>query len=241
MAPSHRARRGSVVAVAALAVAVLPCAAGGLGRGGPATERVTVAHRQHVPARRCPVPPRSRRRRLPPRRRPRRSPTSRRRCEGAEARLEALQRGVADAVAAQEQAAAAAGRRRGVAAAGDREPRDGPLVRANADRSLSATAAQLYMQGGDLQDLTTLVLAPPDVMSDLAMVIDTNAHRVRDDLDAATSAAQDAATQERLLGAARDARDLAATEALGSARRREEGGRRWPARRRPRSGRSRRS
>ena len=39
---------------------------------------------------------------------------------------------------------------------------------------------------------------------------------MRDDLDTATSAAQDAATQERLLVSARDARDAAATAALGT-------------------------
>ena len=86
-------------------------------------------------------------------------------------------------------------------------------ARDDADRSLSGTAAELYMQGGDLQDLTTLVLAPPGAMSDLVVVIDHNAHRVREDLDAATSAAQDAATQERLLATARNARDAAAQTA----------------------------
>ena len=74
-----------------------------------------------------------------------------------------------------------------------REDRD------DADRALSASAAQMYMQGGDLQDLTTLVLSPPDVMSDLAFVLDHEAHRVRGNLDAAKSAARDAALQERLL------------------------------------------
>jgi hypothetical protein len=134
----------------------------------------------------------------------------------AEARLEALQRGVAEAVAAQElaeQQLADAEESVRQATAGLATAR---RVRADADRSLSATAAQLYMQGSDLQDLTTLVLAPPNVMSDLAVVMDGNAHRVRDDLDAATSAAQDAATQERLLVSARDARDAAATAAFST-------------------------
>ena len=82
-----------------------------------------------------------------------------------------------------------------------------------ADRFLSGTAAQMYMQGGDLQDMTTLVLAPPGVMSDLAVVIDSHAHRVRDDLDNATAAARDAAVQERVLVSARNARDIAAKRA----------------------------
>jgi peptidoglycan DL-endopeptidase CwlO len=133
--------------------------------------------------------------------------------KAAEARLETLQREVADSVAAQEQAAqqlADAEKsvvRATAALAAARAARD------HADRSLSGTAAELYMHGGDLQDLTTLVLAPPGVMSDLVVVIDHNAHRVRDDLDAATSAAQDAATQERLLVSARNARDAAAQDA----------------------------
>ena len=131
----------------------------------------------------------------------------------AEARLKALQAQVAQSVAAQEQAeqqltdAEAQVVQATAALAAARAARD------VADRSLSGTAAQMYMQGGDLQDLTTLVLADPGVMSDLAVVIDTHAIRVRTDLDNATAAARDAATQERVLVSARNARDIAATRA----------------------------
>jgi len=133
----------------------------------------------------------------------------------AEARLEALQGAVAEAVAAQQQAEQQLADAEESVSQATANLATARLVRAEADRSLSATAAQLYMQGNDLQDLTTLVLAPPGVMSDLVVVLDHNAHQVRDDLDAATAAAADAATQERLLVAARDARDAAATAAAG--------------------------
>jgi peptidoglycan DL-endopeptidase CwlO len=215
MAPSHRARRGSVVTVAALAVAVLPCAPAAWAEATPrpgaspsptgSTPGPTVPSAAEVAKAKAAAAAAAKE-----------VADITAQVAKAEARLEVLQRGVADAVTAQEEAqqqlaAAEASLLRATANLATAK-----LVRANADRSLSATAAQLYMQGSDLQDLTTLVLAPPNVMSDLAMVMDTNAHRVRDDLDAATSAAQDAATQERLLGSARDARDLAATEALST-------------------------
>lgn len=131
----------------------------------------------------------------------------------AEARLQTLQRGVSEAVAAH----ARAQQQLADAEASVREATAG-LAAAHqageaADRSLSATAALMYMQGGDLRNLTTLVLTPPSVMSDLSVVLDQNAHRVRENLDAATSATVDAAEQERLLTAARDDRDRAADEA----------------------------
>jgi hypothetical protein len=131
----------------------------------------------------------------------------------AEARLQTLQRGVAAAVAADERAqqqladAEAAVRQATEDLRAAREDRD------DADRALSASAAQMYMQGGDLQDLTTLVLSPPDVMSDLAFVLDHEAHRVRGNLDAAKSAARDAALQERLLSSARNKRATAVEDA----------------------------
>jgi hypothetical protein len=131
----------------------------------------------------------------------------------AEARLETLQRQVAQSVAAQEQAAQSLADAEAALVQATASLATARAARNDADRSLGGTAAELYMQGGDLQDLTTLVLAPPGVMSDLVVVIDHNAHRVREDLDAATSAAQDAATQERLLSTARNARDAAARTA----------------------------
>lgn len=128
--------------------------------------------------------------------------------EQAQVRLETLQRGVSEAVAAQERAqqqladAEEAVRQAtvDVAAAG--------RARVAADSELSAGAALMYMQGGDLQNLTTLLLSPPGVMSDLTVVLDANAHQVRENLDAATSAAVDAAAKERLLVSARDSRDV---------------------------------
>jgi hypothetical protein len=130
----------------------------------------------------------------------------------AEARLETLQREVAQSVAAQEQAQQQLADAEVSVQLATQDLATARATREDADRTLNGTAAQMYMQGTDLEDLTTLVFAPPGVMSDLAVVLDHNAHRVRDDLDAATSAAQDAATRERLLVAARDARDAAAKD-----------------------------
>src|SRR4051794_26231130 len=117
----------------------------------------------------------------------------------AGARLDALQRSVATAVAAQEKADTALA---DAQAAMDKALADLAAARVAlraADSSLSAAAAQMYMQGGDLQDMTTLVLSPPGVMSDLSVVLDQNAHQVRDDLDAASAAANEAARQEGAL------------------------------------------
>ncbi len=133
--------------------------------------------------------------------------------KAAEKQLETLQRAVADSVTAQDQAAQSLADAEDALVQATQALAMARAARDNADRYLSGTAAELYMQGGSLQDLTTLVLAPPGVMSDLAVVFDHNAHQVRDDLDAATSAAQDAATQERLLVSARNARDAAARAA----------------------------
>ncbi len=60
-------------------------------------------------------------------------------------------------------------------------------------------------------------------MSDLAVVIDSHAHRVRDDLDNATTAAREADLQERVLVSARNARDIAAARAHRRAGRGQEG------------------
>ncbi|MGL5826002.1 MAG: hypothetical protein ACRCYU_14500, partial [Nocardioides sp.] len=82
-----------------------------------------------------------------------------------------------------------------------------------ADRELSGWAALIYMQGGDLNNLTTLALTPPNVTSDLAVVLDQNANEVRQSLEAATSSAAAAAQQERRLVTARDTRAAALAEA----------------------------
>jgi len=131
----------------------------------------------------------------------------------AEARLETLQRGVAEAVAADELAqqqladAEAAARRATENLAAARRARD------SADSNLSASAALMYMQGGDLQNLTTLLLSPPGVVSDLSVVLDQEAHHVRENLDAAAVAAVDAASQEKVLVFTRDNRARAVKDA----------------------------
>ena len=133
--------------------------------------------------------------------------------ELAEARLETLQRGVSDAVTADERAQQQLAEAEAAVQIATENLSAARRSRAAADRELSGRAALIYMQGGDFQDLTTLMLAPPSVMSDLAVVLDQNAQAVRDSLDAASSAAADAAAQERLLVAARDTRARAVEEA----------------------------
>lgn len=135
------------------------------------------------------------------------------RVELAGARLEALQRAVAEAVTAQEQAEQQlADAEASVHRAGDRLSA-ARRTREQSDRALSGIAALIYMQGGDLQNLTSLLLTPPNAMSDLAVVLDGTARQARESLDAASAAAADAAAEERLLVAARDSRDAAAREA----------------------------
>ncbi len=131
----------------------------------------------------------------------------------AEARLEALQRGVSEAVAADELAQQQLANAEAAVRQATQDLAAARQAREDADRSLSAMAAVMYMQGGDLQDLTTLALSPPNVMSDLTLVLDRNAERVRESLDAASAAAADAASAERLLVSARDARATAVRDA----------------------------
>lgn len=201
MGRSSWVRRGAVVAAAALAVAVVPCAAvaatpspSAPSPSVPSADEVATAQEKAAAAAKDVA-----------------AITAQ--VERAEARLETLQREVSEAVAAHELAeqqladaevAVQQATERLAVARRDRE---------DADRALSAEAALIYMQGGDLQNLTTLVLAPPGVMSDLTVVLDQGAHRVRDTLDAATSAAVDAAARERLLVVARDSRDVALADA----------------------------
>ena len=131
----------------------------------------------------------------------------------AEERLQTLQRTVAEAVAAHQRAeqqladaeAAVQQATAGLAAA--------HRARDDADRALSGEAALMYMQGGDLQTTTTVLLSPAGVMSDLAFVLERNGQRVRKSLDAATAAASEAASKERLLLSVREGRDIAAQEA----------------------------
>ena len=217
MALMQRARRGSLVAAAALVVAGLSCAPVAWATEAPrpgATPSPTGSTPSSTPGPRVPSAGEVAKAKAAAAAAAKEVADITAQVAKAEARLEALQRGVAEAVTAQEEAQQQLAEAEASLLRATANLATARLVRANADRSLSATAAQLYMQGSDLQDLTTLVLAPPNVMSDLAKVMDQNADRVRDDLDAATSAAQDAATRERLLVSARDARDAAATAAL---------------------------
>jgi hypothetical protein len=135
------------------------------------------------------------------------------RLERAEQRLEALQVELAEAVSAHERA----GRRLAEAeAAVARAGADLTAARAAheaADDALSGHAALIYMQGGSLQNLTALLLTPTNTMSDLALVLDGNARRVQEDLDAATAAAWEAAARERESLAARTEREAAARQA----------------------------
>ena len=124
--------------------------------------------------------------------------------EAAQARLETLQRAVSDSVAAHEQAT------KDLADAEEavrQATLDLALARsasAAADRALSGSAALMYMQGGDLQSLTTLLLSPPGVMSDLSVVMDQQADGARESFDAARAAAAEAKRQEFLFTSARD-------------------------------------
>ena len=87
-------------------------------------------------------------------------------------------------------------------------------AQATADSELSGSAALMYMQGGDLQNLTTLLLSPPGVVSDLAVVLDHEADHVSANLEAATSAEAYAAAQERILVSARDTQAVALKESV---------------------------
>jgi len=139
--------------------------------------------------------------------------------EKAQARLETLQRAVSDSVAAHEQAAKdladaeEAVRRATVDLARARSES------AAADRALSGSAALMYMQGSDLQSLTTLLLSPPNVMSDLSVVMDHQATGARETVDAAKLAAADAKRRDYLVTSARDgeAALLATAEATRAA------------------------
>ena len=227
MALSRRVRRGIVVAVVAVALPIAPgatagAAVTGLAVGAPTSvERLTGAPGPAAdPSPTAPTPGPS----VPSEAEVSEAQEAaaaaakevaeiKAEVERAEARLETLQRGVSGAVAAQHRAeqqladADAALRKATADLAAARH------VHAQADRTLSGRAAQMYMQGGDLQNLTTLLLSPPEVMSDLAMVLDQQADRVRENLDAATSAAVDAAIEERLLVTARENRAVALQEA----------------------------
>ena len=121
----------------------------------------------------------------------------------AEARLRVLQQQVAQAVAADERAA----RQLADARTAEEEAADRLAAARVADvaagRALSGTAADMYMQGNDVQDLATLLLSPPNVMADLAVVLDQDAAEVRTRVDAARSATAEATAREQGLVAAR--------------------------------------
>lgn len=124
--------------------------------------------------------------------------------ERAQARLDELQRGVARAVSAHEAAQAQLATAQAAVEEAAADVAVARRAREHADRALSGRAALMYMQGGELQNVTTLLFAPPNVMSDLVVVLDQNAEEVRDNLDDASATAASAASQERFLTFARD-------------------------------------
>jgi len=133
--------------------------------------------------------------------------------EAAEARLEALQREVAEAVSAHEKAQEQLADAEEAVERATARLETARRAREAADAALSSEAALIYMQGGALQNLTALLLTPPNAMSDLTVVLDGNARRVDHELRVATKAAAEAANRERELSAARDDREAAADEA----------------------------
>ncbi|MGL4174683.1 MAG: hypothetical protein ACRCSN_01295 [Dermatophilaceae bacterium] len=133
--------------------------------------------------------------------------------DAAEDRLEQVQRRVSEVVAAHEAAQQQLAAADTAVRRATEELEAATHAKEVADRRLSEQAGLIYMQGGDLYDVTTLALTPPNVMSDLAVILDRNAHEVRKTLDAATSTAAAAAEQEQRLVAARDARAAAAADA----------------------------
>ncbi|WP_392543764.1 hypothetical protein [Oryzobacter telluris] len=137
--------------------------------------------------------------------------------ERAKARLEALQRGIAEAVSAQQVAEQRLADARTAVQQATVDLAAARAAREDADRDLSGTAALMYMSGGELQNMGTLVLSPPNVMSDLVVVLDQNAYDASQDLDVAKAAAADAANQERFLLFTRDTQ-ASALEDLGRKR-----------------------
>lgn len=135
----------------------------------------------------------------------------------AEERLEALQTDVAEAVAAQERAAVEAARAETAALAAASALASARADREEADRALAGYAALMYMQGGDLQNLTAMLLTPPNAMSDVSFVLDKEAREYRDRLAEARSAAARAAVREARLAEAQAA-SAAALEVAAAAR-----------------------
>lgn len=134
----------------------------------------------------------------------------------AEKRLAALQRQVSDAVTAKEKAQEELVDAESKVRQASIDLRAAHVARDDADASLSGTAAEMYMTGTDFESLTTLMLSPPNVMSDLAMVLDDNETRARAGLDAANAAAMDATAREQLLLQARNDHDALARDAAAT-------------------------
>ena len=208
---TRRPRTGAVVA--ALAVAVVPCGATAAAAAPLAPPVVPVVQAKPSPSPSVPTDAEVKKAKDAAAKAAKEVAAITAQVAKAEARLEALQAQVAQSVAAEQQAQQQLADAESAVAQATENLARARAAREVADRFLAGTAAQMYMQGGDLQDMTTLVLAPPGVMSDLAVVIDSQSHRVRDDLDNATAAARDADLQERVLVSARNARDIAATRA----------------------------
>jgi hypothetical protein len=197
----RRARTRAVVAAVAVTMASVPCAVAEAAEAAPPAGSATLADATPPPA---PTKSEVERAKRAAAAAAKEVAAVTAQVKRAEARLEALQRGVSEAVAAadlaREQLATAE-------SAVDRATEDLAVARRareSADSALSASAALIYMQGGDLQNMTAILLSPPGVASDLAVVLDDEAHHVSENLDAASTAAADAASQELLLGVARD-------------------------------------
>ena len=206
-----RVCRGAIVAALAVAVAVVPCAAAGAAAPAPPAPSPTPTGSTPVPS----VPSAAEVLKAQEAAAAAAAEVAAITAEvkRAEARLETLQRGVAEAVAADEQAQQQLADADKAVQQATEDLAAARRARDSADSAVSASAALMYMQGGDLENLTTLLLSPPGVVSDLSMVLDQEAHHVRENLDAASVAAVDAASQERILVFTRDNRARAVKDA----------------------------
>ncbi|NHA69345.1 aggregation-promoting factor C-terminal-like domain-containing protein [Phycicoccus flavus] len=125
------------------------------------------------------------------------------RLDAAEARLEALQVHVAEAVSAQDEAEQELAAAETASRAAITRLAVARRVLDDADSALSGHAALMYMQGGELANLTTMLLTPPDAISDVSFVLDQDAHEARERLDAATAAEAEATARTQALSEAR--------------------------------------
>ncbi len=135
------------------------------------------------------------------------------RLDAAERRLEELQVQVAQAVTADEEAQQRLADAEAAARAAAIDLATARATHRSADDAVAGEAAQMYMGGGSLQDLTTLLLARPTAMSDLALVLEERAGRARNALDVAAAAEAEATLRRDRLRVARSDREVAARAA----------------------------